>query len=184
MKSKKGRVAGHGFFLLADWQVALNRFARTGVRLTSDAKDRLVSLTVESPGMRQSSKTSATRTARRFTLSASVLGLSIIVGGCATAPQDTRNDRYDAYWSCASQAIRPLVANLRIPAREAAMRAQAQCNPSYNAYRDSQMVFVQSRVSRTDQEMAGRLGEQAALNRRRSVTRSLTDYVLQTRRGG
>lgn len=107
--------------------------------------------------------------------------LLMVLAGCATHPQAARNQAYDGYWQCASQAIRPYVQDSDLSAREAAMRAQARCNATYGVYRDAQVGYVGSKVAVDNSQLADRLGRQAALGRRRAVTRSLVDYVTTQR---
>ena len=110
-----------------------------------------------------------------------VVLLLVGVAGCAAHPQTIRNQAYDGYWQCASQAIRPYVLDSRLSSREAAMRAQAQCNTAYGRYRNAQVAYVRSKVTSDDVQLAQQLGQQAALVRRQTVTRSLTDYVATQR---
>lgn len=110
-----------------------------------------------------------------------MIALLIGLAGCATHPQTARNQAYDGYWQCASQAIRPYVQNNDLSAREAAMRAQARCNRAYGVYRDAQVSYVGSKVTADNNQLADQLGRQAALVRRQAVTRSLTDYVTTQR---
>lgn len=101
--------------------------------------------------------------------------------GCAAHPQTARNQAYDGYWQCASQAIRPYVDNGELSPRESAMRAQAHCNQAYGQYRDAQMHYVGSKMTADNNQLADQLGRHAALVRRQTVTRSLTDYVTTQR---
>lgn len=114
---------------------------------------------------------------RYIAISILLLGL----GGCAAHPQEARNQAYDGYWQCASQAIRPYVRNVALSPRESAMRAQARCNPAYDVYRDAQVHYVGSKVAADNGPLADQLGRQAALVRRQAVTRSLTDYIATQR---
>lgn len=104
--------------------------------------------------------------------------------GCASSPQPATQQSYDAYWQCASQAVRPYIARQDLTSREAAMRAQAQCNGPYQQYRSMQIATVRHTVASDNYDMADQLGAQQALVWRRRVTQSLTDYVHQLRTGG
>ncbi|WP_423822974.1 hypothetical protein V5738_03250 [Salinisphaera sp. SPP-AMP-43] len=106
------------------------------------------------------------------------------LAGCASSPHSATQKTYDAYWQCASQAVRPYIARQDLSSREAAMRAQAQCNGSYQQYRSSQIATVRHTVARDSYDMADQLGAQQALVWRRRVTQTLTDYVQQLRTGG
>lgn len=110
------------------------------------------------------------------------LGL-LLLAGCASAPQhsDPSEADYQRYWNCAYAAAMPYAPDRQLPARQAAMRAQAQCYPSYLTYRDARIRHMRSVVPASDQQMAITLATQAALQRRKAVTQRLTELVAQAR---
>lgn len=110
--------------------------------------------------------------------------LGAILAGCAAGPEHLKDTAYDAYWQCASVAVRPYLHDVRLPAREAALRAQARCNPHYDRFRRAQVAVVQSRIPHDDSGLADQLGDQQALVWRRRVTHALTAYVLRIRDTG
>lgn len=110
-------------------------------------------------------------------------GLAALMGlaGCAAGPKAHTDQAYKAYWTCASQATRAYAGNRTLPTRQVAARAQAQCNPRYDAYRRAQVNLVRSKLASDNAGLADRLGEQQALIMRRQVTASLTDYAGRLR---
>ncbi|MES1955892.1 hypothetical protein [Salinisphaera hydrothermalis] len=117
---------------------------------------------------------------RRMLVAASVLaGLA----GCASHPASQTQDAYNQYWACASQAVRPYVNQRNLTSREAALRAQAHCNDSYQVYRARQIAMVRRTVASDSYDMADQLGAQQALVWRRRVTQALDDYVRRARAG-
>ena len=110
---------------------------------------------------------------------------SVLVGlaGCASDPAAPTRDAYNDYWSCASNAVRPYVGQRNLTSREAALRAQAHCNPAYQKYRSAQIAMVRRTVASDSYDMADQLGAQQALVWRRRVTRALDDYVRRVRSG-
>ena len=112
----------------------------------------------------------------------SALGL-LVVAGCASTPPrtDPSEAEYQRYWNCTYAAAMPYAADRQLPARQAAMRAQAQCYPSYLTYRDARIRHVRSVVPASDRQMAITLATQAALQRRKAVTQRLTELVAEAR---
>lgn len=117
---------------------------------------------------------------RRLLVVASML---IGLAGCASDPHSATQDAYQAYWACASNAVRPYIDQRQLTSRDAAMRAQAQCNPSYQKYRATQIAVVRGTVSADSYAVADQLGAQQALVWRRRVTQALDDYVRHVRAG-
>ncbi|RJS91423.1 hypothetical protein [Salinisphaera sp. Q1T1-3] len=113
-----------------------------------------------------------------------ISALALGLGGCAASPEKLKNEAYDAYWQCASQAVRPYVGDTRLPPRQAALRAQARCNDPYQRFRNAQVGLVRHKVQADSADLAEQLGGQQALVWRQRVTRTLTDYVRQARRSG
>lgn len=101
--------------------------------------------------------------------------------GCAADPQAAIRAAYDDYWACVSHAVRPYAGQRELSSRTAALRAQAQCNPSYQTYRARQIERVRGTVPADSYDMADQLGAQEALVWRRRVTRALDDYVQRVR---
>lgn len=117
---------------------------------------------------------------RRLLVATSVLaGLA----GCASDPSAPTRDAYNDYWSCASNAVRPYLGQQALTSREAALRAQADCNTAYQKYRNAQITRVRHTVASDSYDMADQLGDQQALVWRRRVTQALDDYVRQQRAG-
>ena len=106
----------------------------------------------------------------------------LILAGCGGAPRtDPSEADYQRYWACAYAAAMPYASDRNLPARQAAMRAQSACYPSYVVYRDAKIRHVQSAVPAGDRQMATTLGTQAALQRRKAVTKRLTELVAEAR---
>lgn len=117
---------------------------------------------------------------RRTLAAASVLaGLA----GCASNPSSATQDAYNDYWACASKAVRPYISQRNLSSHEAALRAQAHCNDSYQVYRARQIAVVRHTVAADSYDMADQLGAQQALVWRRRVTQALDDYVRRARAG-
>lgn len=117
---------------------------------------------------------------RRTLVAAAVL---IELAGCASNPSSPTRDAYNDYWACASNAVRPYIGRRDLTSREAALRAQAHCNPSYQKYRAAQIAVVRHTVDSDSYDMADQLGAQQALVWRRRVTQALDDYVRRVRNG-
>ncbi|GAB3674247.1 hypothetical protein [Salinisphaera aquimarina] len=109
-------------------------------------------------------------------------GLVIVLAGCASHPRDQRQAAYEAYWNCAFAEARPYIDDHQVSPSAAAMRAQAQCNDSYAQYRTVNSDYVRSVVRPDGYEMATRLADQSALQKRRDLTQRLTTWVAQARR--
>ncbi|AWN16259.1 hypothetical protein [Salinisphaera sp. LB1] len=105
------------------------------------------------------------------------------LAGCASQPSSPIQDAYNDYWTCASNAVRPFIDQRDLTSHEAALRAQAQCNPSYRKYRAAQIAAVRHTVPADSYDMADPLGAQQALVWRRRVTKALDDYVQRVRAG-
>lgn len=106
----------------------------------------------------------------------------LMLAGCASAPRpDPSEADYQRYWACTYAAAMPHAADRQLSPREAAMRAQAACYTDYVTYRDARIDYVRSTVPARDREMATTLGAQAALERRKAVTRRLTALVAEAR---
>lgn len=117
---------------------------------------------------------------RRMLVATSVLAGLV---GCASNPSSPTQDAYNEYWACASNAVRPYINQRDLTSREAALRAQAHCNDSYQAYRAQQIAVVRHTVASDSYDMADQLGAQQALVWRRRVTKALDDYVRRVRTG-
>lgn len=133
-----------------------------------------------------SGSSNSSRDSRRIAplrLRVSLCAFSVLVAGCASAPprNDPSEADYQRYWQCTYAAAMPYVSARHMPARQAAMRAQVQCYPSYLAYRDARVRHVRSLVPARDSQMAITLATQAALERRKAVTRRLTELVAEAR---
>lgn len=109
----------------------------------------------------------------------------VLIGlaGCASDPQSATRAAYDNYWGCVSTAVRPYIDQRQLSSHEAAMRAQAACNATYQQYRSTQIGVVRGTVASDNYDLADRLGAQQALVWRRRATRALDDYVHRTRAG-
>ncbi|WP_353250332.1 hypothetical protein [Salinisphaera sp. T31B1] len=108
--------------------------------------------------------------------------LAVSLAGCAGGPQpDPSEPAYQSYWQCAYNAAMPYAADRALPARQAAMRAQAQCNGPYQNYVEAKRRYVQSVVPASDRRMADTMATQAALERRKMVTQRLTTLVAEAR---
>lgn len=107
----------------------------------------------------------------------------VLLAGCASAPprSDPSEADYQRYWGCAYAAVMPYASDRQLPARQAAMRAQAECYPSYLVYRDAKIRHVRSAAPAGDRQMTTTLGSQAALQRRKAVTQRLTKLVSEAR---
>jgi|AntDeeMetagen681_2_1112603.scaffolds.fasta_scaffold02687_4 hypothetical protein len=111
-----------------------------------------------------------------------LVALMTLLAACASAPRsDPSEADYQHYWSCAYAAAMPHAANQKLPPRQAAMRAQAECYPSYLTYRDARIRHVRSLVPDDNRPMATTLATQAALERRKAITQRLTELVAEAR---
>jgi hypothetical protein len=113
-----------------------------------------------------------------------VFALALVaLAGCASSPSqsDPSEADYQRYWGCAYAAAMGHAPDADLPARQAAMRAQAECYPSYLAYRDAKIRYVRSVVPESDRHMAITLASEAALQRRKAITQRLTELVADAR---
>lgn len=105
---------------------------------------------------------------------------AVLLSACAHDPQAEQQASYERYWRCTYAAAMRYRDSATLTPREAAMRGQAACYPQYVDYRDRRIRDARSAAGH-DREMAGRLGEQAAFERRKLVTRRLTELVRDAR---
>jgi len=108
-------------------------------------------------------------------------GMAVLLAGCAGQPRDQRQAAYDDYWNCAFDAARPYIAQRDLPAREAAARAQVQCNTAYTRYKAARAAYARAVVRPEGRELSERLSDVATLQKRRDLLRRVTEWVEETR---
>lgn len=111
-----------------------------------------------------------------------MVGLVLVLAGCASQPKEAADAAFTAYWRCAYAAAMTHTTDTRMEPHAAAMRAQAACNPAYETYRAQKTRYVRSVVPDSERAMASSLADNAALQRRKEVTRRLTEIVAEARR--